>query len=278
LAYDKAFAELKRKSVVVDLEVDIRRKDGSTFPARINSTAVFDGDGRFLYSRDTVRDTTREGELQSQLLQEQKLESLGTLAGGIAHDFNNLLTSIMGYSQLALASFEPSSKTHENLSRVVSLGDQAAGLIRQLLTFSRKAHSEKKAITLVPIAKETAKVMERTLPETIDVVTNIDKNVWNVEADATQMQQVLMNLCVNARDGMPDGGQLTIQLANGDSDASRPDDRRVCLSVEDTGVGIPPEIQERIFEPFFTTKDVGRRNGAGSLHRPRDRADPWRHN
>lgn len=140
--FRKAFEDLKQTGVLEDVDVDLRRKDGSEFPVRINSRAVFGVDGRFLRSRDTLRDTTREQELRRQLLQAQKLESLGTLAGGIAHDFNNLLTSIMGFSQLALSGFDPSSKTHQNLTRVVDLGDQAADLIRQLLTFSREAPSE----------------------------------------------------------------------------------------------------------------------------------------
>lgn len=207
-----------------------------------------------------------EKELQKQLIQSQKLESLGTLSGGIAHDFNNLLTSIMGFSQLAMIDQDPTSKTYQNLERVVKLGGQAAGLTRQLLTFSRRAPMEKNVISPVPLVKETVKVLERTLPETIQMRAVIPRDIANIEADATQIQQVLMNLCVNARDAMLQGGTMIVSLKNRDI-ANSADDcpagRYVCLSVKDTGTGIPPDIQERIFEPFFTTKEVGKGTGLG---------------
>jgi signal transduction histidine kinase len=211
-----------------------------------------------------------EEELREQLLQSQKLESLGTLSGGIAHDFNNLLTSMMGFSQLAMLSIDPKSQTYENLDRVVKLGDQAAGLTRQLLTFSRQTASDKHPISLGPLAKETIKILERTLPETIQIYSQVNRDLSTIEADTTQMQQVLMNLSVNARDAMPKGGTLTIKLQNVvlDAPTARAHGNRcagdyVCLSVQDTGHGIPTDVQERIFEPFFTTKEVGKGTGLG---------------
>jgi PAS domain S-box-containing protein len=266
----EAFLRLKEAGDLVDLELEVLCKDGSPLSVRINSTAVYDNQGSFLYSRDTVRDISKEQELRGQLLQAQKLDSIGTLAGGIAHDFNNLLTSIMGFSQLAMIDFDPASKTYQNLERVVHLGDQAAGLIRQLLTFSRQAHTEKRPLSLSPLVKETTKVLERTLPETIQISSQTHAGVHNISADATQMQQVLMNLCVNARDAMPDGGKLSISLQNVtlDPETARghgeqtPGDY-VRLSVADTGTGIPSQVIDRIFEPFYTTKAEGKGTGLG---------------
>jgi signal transduction histidine kinase/ActR/RegA family two-component response regulator len=220
---------------------------------------------------DRISDAfSHEEELREQLLQSQKLESLGTLSGGIAHDFNNLLTSMMGFSQLAMLTIDPESKTYENLDRVVKLGGQAAGLTRQLLTFSRQTATEKHPISMVPLAKETIKILERTLPETVQIYSQIHRDVSAIEADATQIQQVLMNLSVNARDAMADGGTLTIKLQNVTLDedpthmhAKRSPGDYVCLSVLDTGSGISPDIQTRMFEPFFTTKEVGKGTGLG---------------
>ncbi len=253
-----------------DLDVEFVRKDGTTFPGRINSTAVFSDQHDVLFSRGTVRDITQEVELEHQLLQAQKLESLGTLAGGIAHDFNNLLTSMMGFSQLAMLSFEPNSPTYKNLDRVVNLGDQAASLIKQLLTFSRQTPIEKQPLSLVPIVKETGKVLERTLPESIKINIQIESGLTNVRADATQMQQILMNLSVNARDAMLDGGELDISLANIELNeqqarlhGERSPGRYVRLAIRDNGPGIPPEVRDRIFEPFYTTKEIGKGTGLG---------------
>lgn len=212
----------------------------------------------------------QEEELREQLLQSQKLESLGTLSGGIAHDFNNLLTSMMGFSQLAMLSVDPKSQTYENLNRVVHLGDQAAGLTRQLLTFSRQTTTEKHPIAMGPLAKETIKILERTLPESIQIYSQVNRDLSTIEADTTQIQQVLMNLCVNARDAMPEGGTLTIKLQNivleettAKTQGNRQPGNYVCLSIKDTGHGIPAYIQERIFEPFFTTKEIGKGTGLG---------------
>lgn len=266
--FQKAFQVLRESGKMIDVELVFKRTNGSTYPVRVNSTAVFGSDGVFQYCRCSVRDITKEKDLYRQLLQSQKLESLGTLSSGIAHDFNNLLTSMMGFSQLSMMQIEPDSQAYQNLDRVVKLGNQAAGLTRQLLTFSRQTTMNKNIISLGPIVKETVKVIERTFPEIIRIESNIDPHVSNIEADATQIQQVLMNLCVNARDAMSGGGSLTLSLTEtddiGDKIESKSDsDTYVCLSVKDTGAGIPNDIRERIFEPFFTTKEVGKGTGLG---------------
>ena len=266
--YCEAFSALRRGVPIEDVEVEFERKDGSILTARINSSAVFE-DGRFIHSRDTVRDITKEVGLRRQLVQAQKLESIGTLAGGIAHDFNNLLTSIMGFAQLGKLGLPKGTATYQHLDRVDSLGQQAADLIKQLLTFSRQTPTEKHAISLGPLVKETTKVLERILPETIQIVTDTSKETSLVEANATQMQQVLMNLCVNARDAMPKGGTLRLSLDETtisdcvDVHGQHFSGEFVTLKVQDTGSGIPRDVIERIFEPFYTTKAVGEGTGLG---------------
>ncbi len=208
--------------------------------------------------------------LQQQLFQAQKLESLGTLVGGVAHDFNNLLTGIIGMAELALKHTEPDSQAHQYLVKVPEQGRRAADLIGSLLAFSRRSVSERRPLALLPLVKETYRVLERTIPENIRVGLVWPDQLPSVNADPTQIQQVIMNLATNARDAMPDGGQLTLQLAQVSldeqycqhyADASPGD--YVCLSVRDTGSGMPPEVQEHIFEPFFTTKDPGEGTGLG---------------
>jgi len=269
-SYEVAFERLKHEGHIEGVELELVRRDGTTFPVRINSTVLYDAAGNFLQTRATVRDISQERQLQRQLLQSQKMESIGTLAGGIAHDFNNILTGILGHADLVLMDLPEDSPIRNDLKQISHLGRRAANLIAQLLAFSRRAITEKQIMTLVPIIKETAKLLERTFPETIVVKAKVSDDLCAVEADVTQMQQVLMNLCVNARDAMPEGGELEISATNVSVEEeycrqyayARPGEY-VCLSVRDTGIGMPPEIQERIFEPFFTTKELGRGTGLG---------------
>jgi nitrogen-specific signal transduction histidine kinase len=205
--------------------------------------------------------------LEQQLVQAQKMEAIGTLAGGIAHDFNNLLTSIIGFAELALLEPDNNNEWRECISRIPEQGRRAAKLIAQLLAFSRRAVTEKQPMSLQPLVKETVKMLERTLPENISIRLHAG-GVASVNADPVQMQQVLMNLCVNAGQAMPNGGELIISLENVTLDEAycrqyvyaRPGEH-VCLSVRDTGVGMTKEVQEHIFEPFFTTK--GEEEGTG---------------
>ncbi len=208
--------------------------------------------------------------LQQQLFQAQKLESLGTLAGGVAHDFNNLLTGMIGLTELALQHTDPGCKVYEYLHKVPQQGKRAAELIASLLAFSRRTVSEKQPLALLPVVKETGRVLERTLPETITVRMLWPDQLSLVKADPTQMQQVIMNLATNARDAMPKGGQLTIEVTEACLDeeycrrhANVSAGDYVCLSVRDTGCGMSSELQEQIFDPFFTTKEVGEGTGLG---------------
>ncbi|OGG46534.1 MAG: hypothetical protein A3F84_24140 [Candidatus Handelsmanbacteria bacterium RIFCSPLOWO2_12_FULL_64_10] len=205
-----------------------------------------------------------------QLFQAQKMEAVGTLAGGIAHDFNNLLTQVIGFAELALIEPDHSPRWREYIARLPENAQRAARLISQLLTFSRQAATEPQALQLLHLIKETMKMLERTVPENISLRMKISPDVALVNADPTQMQQVILNLCINASHAMPNGGELTVGLENVTLDGAycqqyacaRPGDY-VCLSVRDTGVGMAPEVQKRIFEPFFTTKGVGEGTGLG---------------
>ena len=274
--YKRKFAKHIEKGRAADYDGEVVKGDGTIVPVSISAhTLTLQGRhlmvGLFHDLTERKRAEEERRLLEQQLFQAQKLESLGTLAGGVAHDFNNLLTGIIGMIELALRQIDPTSKAYEYLAKLPEQGQRAAELISSLLTFSRQTISERQPLALLPLVKETVKVLKRTLPESIEV-----RMVWREEeepivlADATQMQQVIMNLATNARDAMPDGGQLTVELAavrlekqhcRHIADATPGD--YVCLSVRDTGIGMTPEVQDRIFEPFFTTKDPGQGTGLG---------------
>lgn len=208
--------------------------------------------------------------IQAQLLQAQKMEAVGTLAGGVAHDFNNLLTAIQGYIDMTLLEVNTSDRIYKNLEQTSHACAKAANLTRQLLLFSRKQPMEFKALDLNKTVESLLNMLERLIGE--DIVINIDlkPDLWTVWADAGNIEQLLMNLAVNAKDAMPEGGTLTIKTENitleKDFLESIPKARAgkfVCLSVEDTGVGIDKTLIERIFDPFFSTKPPGKGTGLG---------------
>ena len=208
--------------------------------------------------------------LQEQLRQSQKMEAIGQLAGGIAHDFNNLLTVIQGYSEIALLSLKQTDPLRDTILRINHAGIKAANLTQQLLAFSRRQVLEMKVVDLNETIKELNNMLRRLIGEDIELITALEKNLWNTKVDPRQIDQVIINLAVNARDAMPNGGKLTIETANVHINKSYADDHTgilpgpyVMLSVSDNGMGISPEIKERIFEPFFTTKEKGKGTGLG---------------
>jgi signal transduction histidine kinase/CheY-like chemotaxis protein len=214
-----------------------------------------------------------EGELQAvreQLFQAQKMESIGQMAGGIAHDFNNLLTAILGYVELAQASLPENSKENQYLQNAIRAIEKATDFTRQLMTFARRQPMQLQSVNLAQIEREAEPMMHRWMPTSIRIQTFLPDDLWLVEADPALMTQVLYNLALNARDAMPQGGTLTIELANVSLDTEyanshydvQPGDY-VMLAVSDTGVGMTPEVQRRIFEPFFTTKPPGQGSGMG---------------
>ncbi len=252
-----------------------RRKDGTLLPIVINATRIVLGDRDvvLLMVRDMTEQVLLEKEredIQGQLLQSQKMESIGRLAGGVAHDFNNLLTSILGYAELALMDLPLDNPVREHVEVVRSAGEKAAALTRQLLAFSRKQLLETRAVSLNSVVAHMSKMLERVIGEDVLLELKVDPSVRNIMADPGQVEQILMNLVVNSRDAMPTGGRLVIETRNVIFDEGltlrqrglQPG-RYVMLAVTDTGQGISKDAQEHIFEPFFTTKELGKGTGLG---------------
>jgi PAS domain S-box-containing protein len=214
-------------------------------------------------------DIDERKQLEAQFRQAQKMEAIGQLAGGVAHDFNNLLTSILGYSGFVMDTFGPQDRRRADMDEIVKAGERAAGLTRQLLAFSRKQVLQPTRLDLNGLVTGVHKMLSRLIGEQIELVPSLAPDLHAVRADPGQIEQVLMNLAVNARDAMPSGGRLTIQTANVDLDQSFfheavvPPGPYVMLAVSDTGVGMTEDTKRRLFEPFFTTKEAGRGTGLG---------------
>jgi two-component system cell cycle sensor histidine kinase/response regulator CckA len=227
--------------------------------------------GRVVGVQGIARDLSERKELEQQLRQAQKMEAIGRLAGGIAHDFNNLMTAITGYSELALQRLEDAPDPHRrDLEEIQKAADRATRLTRQLLAFSRKQVLQPVRIDLNEVVHDMEKMLGRVIGDDVEIRTKFDSDLGGIEADRSQLEQVLLNLAVNARDAMPDGGMLTIETTNVDVDGYSvadpgvvPAGQYVCLTVADTGTGMDEPTRARLFEPFFTTKDVGKGTGLG---------------
>ncbi len=255
---------------LIDLEKRFVRKDGSTVWGHTTAVWLFDVNGRPVQSVVLVQDITNRKSLEEQLQQAQKMEAVGRLAGGIAHDFNNLLTAILGHSELLLSSFEPGDRLRKDVAEIKKAGEIAAALTRQLLAFSRKQILEPRVINLNYIVGDMETMLRRVIGEDVELVTETDPNLGLVTCDPGQMEQIILNLAVNARDAMPQGGQLTIETANQELNeayaskhVSVKAGRYVKLTVRDTGCGMEAETKAHMFEPFFTTKIQGRGTGLG---------------
>ena len=247
-----------------------RKRDGSLYEEEATISPIRSTTGAIINYVAVKRNVTREVELAKQLRQTQKMEAIGTLAGGIAHDFNNILSAIIGYSEIALQDVETGSRLRGYLERVLGAGSRAKELVQQILAFSRQAELEPKPLNITPIVKEALKLLRASLPAFIAIRQDLTSEA-TVQADPTHLHQVVMNLCTNAAHAMEkDGGTLTVHLedvtVSTDTAAEIPDLNPgpfVCLTVQDTGHGMPREVVERIFDPFFTTKEIGEGTGMG---------------
>jgi nitrogen-specific signal transduction histidine kinase len=230
-------------------------------------TLLMEGMWRIVHQRQAEEERKR---LQEQLAQASKMEAVGQLAGGVAHDFNNLLTTILGYSEMILEQLAKDSPVRAEVEEISKAGARAASLTQQLLAFSRKQVIMPRPIDLNETVKEARNMLERLIGENIRLVLSLDPDPGRVKADPHQIDQVLLNLAVNARDAMPDGGVLTVATANvaveKDHAVARSEivpGNYVVLSVADTGIGMDKETRARIFEPFFSTKEFGKGTGLG---------------
>jgi PAS domain S-box-containing protein len=246
------------------------REDGQSFDARVSVAPVRDASGTVTHHVLTARDVTDELREQERRRHAQRLEAIGTLAGGVAHDFNNLLTAINGYAGIALEDLRPGDPLREDIEEIRSAGARAADLTRQLLAFGRRQVLNPESLDPGTVVEGIQKMLRRIIGEQVDLVTDLQPDAWRVRADRGQLEQVLVNLAVNARDAMPSGGRLSLSTANvrvSEAEARRRAEGSpgefVRLRVVDTGVGMPREVLDRVFEPFFTTKDQGKGTGLG---------------
>jgi two-component system, cell cycle sensor histidine kinase and response regulator CckA len=278
-AFQANFPLLQNQGWVRNLELQMIRKDDSILPVSLSATVVYDKAGNYLLSRSVVIDISDRKraeeelrDLEVQFLRAQRMESLGTLASGIAHDFNNILTPILAASQLIpLKIPNLDQKNLELLQLIENSTKRGADLVKQILAFARGVEGKRLPLQVRHLLAEVIKVMRQTFPKNITISTDIPTtNLWTVSADATQLHQVLMNLCVNARDAMPDGGKLGLAIANQfiDEAYTRMNldahvGSYVVITVADTGTGIPTKVIDRIFDPFFTTKEQGKGTGLG---------------
>jgi PAS domain S-box-containing protein len=249
----------------------IRTRSGAIRWISDCSVQLLDADGKFSGSMGIIQDITQRKELETQLRQAQKMEAVGQLAGGVAHDFNNMLAVIQGNAELLLLDEgQLTAKSKQGLEHVVEATERAANLTRQLLAFSRKQVMQPQPLVLNKVIANLTKMLNRVLRENIDLQCHYAVPLPYVQADPGMMEQVILNLVVNARDAMPEGGQLRVATEPLTLDEAHarvnPEARAgefVCMSVSDTGTGIAPEVLPRIFEPFFTTKGIGKGTGLG---------------
>jgi len=265
------------KSITIDrnpielLENTMLHKDGHPVVVQTSGLPSFDTHGKFLGYRGTDRDITEKLKLEERLRQAQKLKSIGTLAGGVAHDFNNILSIMIGNAELALDDVPTWNPSYRNIEEIKAAGLRAASIVKQLLSFSRKSNHELRPIEIMPVIRDTLELLRATIPTTIEIRRNLPATCETVIADPVQINQVIMNLCINAAQAM-DNSEGVIDVSaekvvlddhaeNGIPEL--PEGNYIKLTIRDTGTGIDPRIIDRIFDPYFTTKEVGKGSGMG---------------
>jgi two-component system cell cycle sensor histidine kinase/response regulator CckA len=271
---DALYGELWRTILdgqVWDGELTNKRKDGHLYLEAQTITPVRDARGGISHFVSVTRDISHRRRLEEQFRQSQKMEAVGRLSGGVAHDFNNLLAVILGFGDMLLRCLPPDPRFERYCGEILKAANRGAGLTRQLLAFSRQQTLQPKVIDLNAVVSESEKMLGRLLGEDVELVTSLDPDLGNVKIDPGEMEQVIMNLAVNARDAMPRGGTLTMETANLEhTEASAGQygypvamGSYVRLTVTDTGIGMDEATRAHIFEPFFTTKDLGKGTGLG---------------
>ena len=269
---EKAKEMLARKLAgerVTAYELELLAKNGRRIAVEVNTRLLYEK-GQPVSVQGIARDITERKQLEEQFRQSQKMEAIGQLAGGVAHDFNNLLTVINGYSSLALQRMPDEDPLRENLEEISKAGERAANLTRQLLAFGRKQMLQPVALNLNDVISDLNKMLRRLIGENIKLTAKFDPALRKIRADPGQIEQVIVNLVVNARDAMPQGGHLTIETANFEVDSEYAGSHigvgpgsYAMLAVTDSGVGMNEQTKARIFEPFFTTKEKGKGTGLG---------------
>jgi PAS domain S-box-containing protein len=255
---------IDREETVIDQRTGQKRWLSTT------KVPLWNGQGQLVGVVGMGRDITERKRLEAQLRQAQKMEAIGRLAGGVAHDFNNVLTAILGYADLVLGELDSAAPLRQEIQAIQNAGQRAAALTRQLLAFSRQQVLQPELLNLNTLVANLSQMLRRLISEEIDLVTIPGPNLGNVKVDPSQIEQVVLNLVVNARDAMPKGGTLTIETANVELDADYARQHigvkaglYVLLAISDTGQGMDAVTQARIFEPFFTTKEAGKGTGLG---------------
>jgi two-component system cell cycle sensor histidine kinase/response regulator CckA len=266
---DRLAEDYRRTGSLNGVEVQWKRKDGRIIIVRLSGCAAISTDEPEEVLELIAEDITDRRQLEEQLRQAQKMDAVGRLAGGVAHDFNNLLMVINGYTEVLLEQLEKDSDMHSKVQSIQQAADRAATLTRQLLAFSRKQLLELKVVDVNTVVGDMERLLRPLIGENIELVTRLSTQTGRTRADAGQLEQVIMNLVVNAKDSMPEGGKLTLQTAdvavgqNYSHHRFIQPGRYAVISVADTGHGMDKETQSRIFEPFFTTKEKGKGTGLG---------------